>query len=305
MTITRALLVMCLVAPRLAVADAKADAQALFDRGITELKAGNTAEACKLLGASLAKHEDSGTKGALALCQTKLGKLASAWTLWRELAVTAPSEQMKSDAGKRAAELEPRLPRYTVKAPAITGLVVTINGTAVDLSVQIALPVDPGTIEITARAPDHEDWIGTATATEAQTTAIEIPALEPLPKVETPIVPPPRTPRRRTGLLIGLAATSGATIVTGALFGARANSKMNAAESACGGDIANCPGDAFAKATDDYNAAKTAATASTVMFGVGAAALAGTIVVWYLGREQTVTPIAGGDRVGIVLSGRW
>src|SRR5205823_12288581 len=100
-------------------------------------KAGNTEAACKELAASLAKHEDSGTKGALAVCDTKLGKIATAWQYWKDLADTAPNEGLKADAAKNAAALEPRLPKYTVKAPPIAGLVVTVNGSPVYLSVRV------------------------------------------------------------------------------------------------------------------------------------------------------------------------
>jgi hypothetical protein len=197
------------------------------------------------------------------------------------------------------------LPRYIVKTPGIDGLEVTLNGAKVDLSVDVALPIDPGPIAITARAPDHKDWTGTATATEAQTTTIEIPMLVSVPKPPPVKRYIPQRQRQHTGLLIGLAATSGVAIVSGAFLGVRANSKWNAAEEACGGNVASCPGDAFVQASDDYDSAHKAATASSVMFGVGVAALAGTVVVWYLGREHAVTPTVGSDHVGVALSGSW
>src|SRR5262249_12349522 len=166
-----------LLAATTAHADAVGEAQALFDQGIADLRAGNTEQACKELSASLAKHQDSGTKGALAVCDGKLGKIASAWQLWKDLVDTAPSPELKADAARNAAALEPRLPKYVVQAPKVPGLVVTVNDSSVDLSVSVPLPVDPGTVNITAKAPGYKDYAGTAQAAESQTVTIVVPEL--------------------------------------------------------------------------------------------------------------------------------
>lgn len=305
------LLVLALVcAPVLAHADDKTEAQALFDLGIRELKEGKLDDACKHLAASLAKLSDSGTKGALALCSTKQGKVATAWTLWRDLAVTAPTEAMKASAAQAAKELEPRLPKYQIAAkPAVPGLVVTINGARADLSLDVPLPVDPGKMVIVASAPDHHDYTGEATASEGQVTQIEIPDLVAAPRPKPP-APAPSTPApaaKRNWLAIGLVAGGGASLVTGAIFGLRARSLWNDAEQACG-DVDACPGDVFADASDKYASARTSATLSTLLVGVGAAAAIGGGVVWYLGRgkpaERTaVIPSVTRDGAGVTLIG--
>lgn len=296
--------------PLLAHADDKTDAQALFDLGVREMKDGKLVDACKHLAASLAKLSDSGTKGALALCTTREGKLATAWTLWRDLAVTAPNDAMKTSAAQAARDIEPRLPRYQLVAkPEVAGLVVAINGVPIDLSIDVPLPVDPGTISITARAPDHQDYVGEATATEGQVTRIEIPDLAPAAKrpVLPPITPPVATPGKRNWTALGLVAGGGASIAIGAVFGLRAKSQWNAAEELCG-DIDACPGTVFASAKSKYSAARTSAIVSTLFVGVGAAAAIGGGVLWYLQRDKpaertALTPAITRDGVGLVVTG--
>lgn len=298
-------------APLIASADNKSDAQALFDLGITEMKDGKLDEACKHLAASLAKLPDSGTQGALALCTTKQGKIATAWALWKELAVTAPTDAMKSSAAQAASELEPRLPKYQIKTkPATPGLIVKINGTQVDLTVDVPLPVDPGKVAVVASALDHEDWTGEATASEGQVTAIEIPALlgRPKPPPEQPLpIAPPRP--KHNWAAISLFAGGSASLVAGALFGLRAKSLWNDAEDTCG-DVDACPGNVFEDASDKYSAARTSAIVSTLLVGVGAAAVIGGGVMWYVQRDKpsehtAIVPTVTRDGAGIVFTGSW
>jgi hypothetical protein len=298
-------------APVISHADDKSDAQALFDLGVREMKDGKLDEACKHLAASLSKLPDSGTRGALAVCTTKQGRIATAWTLWKELAVTAPTEAMKSSAAQAAAELEPRLPRYQLKdKPAVTGLVVKINGALVDLSLDVPLPVDPGKIAVTASAPDYQEWSGDADAREGQITQIEIPDLVPAPKPK-PIDPPrpPPVAAKRNWTALGLVIGGGASIVVGSVFGLRAKSQWNDAEELCG-DVDACPGDVFTAAKDKYSSARTSAIVSTVFVAAGAAAAIGGGVLWYLQRDKpaertALIPTVTGDGVGLVVSGRF
>src|SRR3954447_2648044 len=96
-------------------ADPHSEAVVLFDQGIKDMRAGKLDKACPELQASLDRVKDSGTKGALARCHGLAGRIASAWLLWRELADTAPTTELRADAAAQAARLEPRLAKYTVR----------------------------------------------------------------------------------------------------------------------------------------------------------------------------------------------
>ena len=167
-------------APLVARAEAPPEATALFDQGIKDMRAGKTDLACKELSASLAAYPDSGTKGALAECDTKLGKLASAWSLWRDLADTAPTRELRADAAARARRLEPRMPRFRIElaAPLAPKETVTVAGQAVvDPTLPVALPLDPGPFTVTAEAPGYTSWSSTFQADEGATTVVPVPAL--------------------------------------------------------------------------------------------------------------------------------
>ncbi|MBX3157559.1 MAG: PPC domain-containing protein [Deltaproteobacteria bacterium] len=165
-------------APRSAAADARTEAVVLFDQAQKDMKAGDYAKACKLLQQSNEKWPDSGTKGSLAICYEKSGKVASAWLMWRQLADTGPTKELRADATKRVEKLAGRVPHVQFKVTAATaGLAVTINGDKLDPNVGVALPIDPGKLAVEATAPGREPWTAELTATEGQTTTIEIPAL--------------------------------------------------------------------------------------------------------------------------------
>jgi hypothetical protein len=308
-----------LCSPLVARADVPAEATALFDQGMKDLRAGNTELACKELSASLAKYTDSGTKGALATCYGKLGKVVSAWSLWKDLADTA-SPADRADAAKRAKALEPRLPRFVVKLQGVTrGLVVTINGNALaDPTLAVPLPVDPGPLAIIAHAPDHRDWTQTLQATEGATTTIEIPALDELPK-SAPIVTPPIAivehgdPRhKRHVLALAVGAVGGVGLIAGAVFGLSASSNFDKAKTDCGGNLDACAPGGLALAQADVSSARSSATLSTIGFGVGGALVTAGAVLWFTApsAEESRTalrlvPSLEPRSAGLVLSGRW
>src|SRR6185436_17251754 len=132
----------------------------------------------------------------------RIGRVVSAWLLWRELSDTAPTAELRADAAAQAGKLERRLPRYTLKlAGATPGLVVQVNGREVAVDVPVAVPVDPGTVAVTAVGRDGErattrSWSQEYTAVEGQTLVIEIPVLEPLPVVRPPKDTRPARPAR-------------------------------------------------------------------------------------------------------------
>jgi hypothetical protein len=306
------------LAPALATAD-DTTAVALHDQGIKDMQAGSLEVGCKELAKSLELAPDSGTQGALATCYTKQTKLASAWTLWKNLADTAPTDGMRTDARALATALEPRLPHFVVKlaAPAPAGLVVTVNGVEIDPSLPVPLPIDPGPLAASAHAPDHASWSQSFTAAEAQTLTIEVPALA--QSAPTPTQPPMPTPtpggmvnvepaghsRHVRGLIVGAAGV--VVLGVGTLFGVQASSKWSDAKTVCGGDIDHCTN--VSGSQGDVNSARTAATESTISFAVGGAAVILGAILYVTAPsdvERTalrVTPSLGSSGAGFVLSG--
>lgn len=312
-----------------AFADSRAEAVVLFDQGIKDMKAGNLDKACPELQSSLDLVKDSGTKGALARCHGLAGRIATAWLLWRELADTAPNARLRADAAAQAGKLEPRLPRYTVAvARALPGLSVQINGKDVATHVTIAVPIDPGTVTVSAVARDGERettrrWTHDFTAVEGQTLAIEVPALEPLPAGAPPVAgtaAPARRPvahddtaarrhrRHVVGAVLGIVAVGVAGGAT--YFGLDARSKYDDAKQTCGGIIDNCAASSVAASQKQVDDARTSATISTIGFGVAGATAVTAIIVWATApslerKHLALAPQLSPDTAGFVLSGRF
>ncbi|HEV7554784.1 MAG TPA: hypothetical protein VGO00_04965 [Kofleriaceae bacterium] len=161
----------------LARADPQTEASALFERGITALNAGDVKTACELLATSLQKWSDSGTKGALAECQTRQGKVATAYALWKDLAATAPTTELRADATENATKLEARLPRVivTVTDPA-DDMSIVVNGSRVEA--RHAQPFDPGPGHVEVTAAGYRPWRQDIVLVEGKTLELAVPVLE-------------------------------------------------------------------------------------------------------------------------------
>ena len=293
--------------------DSKAKAMALFDEGIKEMKAGNYEKACKDFETSNRLLSDSGTRGSLARCYTKLGRIASAWTLWRELADVAPTPELRSDAAAQAKKLEPRLARYTVKvAASVGGLAVRVAGRAIDLSVDVPVPIDPGTYPIEATAPGRTAWKGQLTAAEGKTVEVAVPALAASASASEPRKPvaggKPGRGRRIFGLALAGVGVGG--LAVGGVFGVSARSLNSDAKEICGGDIDRCDPARTSEAQTKIDDARSAATISTVAFIAGGAAVVTGVILFVTApkgerRAVSIAPLVDANTAGVALSGRY
>lgn len=318
----RALLVaLLLAAPTIdrqtASADAKSEAILLFDQGIKEMKAGDYDKACNTFERSIAAYPDSGTKGSLARCYEKLGRLASAWKLWRELADLAPSADLRKDAAAQAAKLEPKIGRYVVKLtnpPA--DLSVTINGQPTQLT-DVPVPIDAGGVIVRAYAAGRKDWSAELTAADGGVLTIEVPELAPAEiekdpdPIRQPPPPPPPPPPSKTRKYVGLGliGVGAGAVIFGGVLGLEARNKFSDAEELCGGSVDNCIADRVGDAQLLVDDARSAGTVSTVMFVGGGAAIAGGILLYITApkaaEKLAVQPLASPGTAGVALSGRF
>src|SRR4051812_36727114 len=150
-------------------------AEQLFNQARDLAKANQWAEACPKFEASLKYDPVLGTRLNLAACYEHIGKIASAWSLYRQavdLATQAGDAKRRDYARRQAASLEPRLPRLVITAPANSppGLLVMRDGTPIDpAALGVPLYVDPGPHEIAASAPGLVTVTQTVTVVEAET----------------------------------------------------------------------------------------------------------------------------------------
>jgi hypothetical protein len=140
------------------------DAQALFDQGLEDMRAGRYKIGCALIKRSLEIDARPGTAFTLAECYSKAGKYASAVELYdRYLALYAalsPEQQAQQQAradisATERTRLVGLVAWLTVNLPrtASAGVVVTLDGEPFSLF-GTATAVDPGPHVFTTRAPD-------------------------------------------------------------------------------------------------------------------------------------------------------
>jgi len=143
------------LAPNTAFAD-EATAEALFQAGKALMEQKKYAEACPKLEASYKLDPGVGTMLNLADCHEKEGKLARAWGEWGDARDQAKRENDKARmdlATRRQKELDPKVPKLTVKVTGPTeGLAVYRDDLQIESAMLgVPLPVDPGAHVITLR----------------------------------------------------------------------------------------------------------------------------------------------------------
>jgi hypothetical protein len=172
------------------VAPQKVAADAAFDEGKRLMAEGKIEAACPRFAESQRLDPASSTLLWLGECLEKTGKLASAWSTFREAASLA-TRQGKADreklARERVAALEPRVPRLVLlpgKAP--DGLVATLDGVEIGRALwKTPLPVDPGAHALVLRAPGRQE-----TTLTIQVRAGDPPRELLFPELST-LAPPP------------------------------------------------------------------------------------------------------------------
>ena len=158
------------MAARAAIAQpANAEAEALFNQGVTLMDAGQLAEACAAFEGSEQRSPAITTLLNLATCRERNGQLATAWGAYVEAEretrsqSDATAQTLHTVAKDHAAKLEPRLSQLTINvAHRVAGLTITRDAATIDESTwNRTLPVDGGNYTITAHAPGYVAWKAT------------------------------------------------------------------------------------------------------------------------------------------------
>jgi hypothetical protein len=265
-------------------------AQALYDEARELVAAEKFEQACPKLKASYELDPAGGTLLNLADCYERQGKIALAWTTFKD-ALEAARRDGKNEriefAIQHIVTLEKRLSRLSVTVPEaarLPGLEVTVDGTPLsEAAYGTALPVDPGAHRIRAVAPGKEAFEKSVEvpSSSAEHLKIDLPTLA--DASGEPLVAPKRSERSSAAAQAAIngPASHGSTARTlgfvagglglvsagvGGYFGLKAFSRWSARNRACEGGCT-----AEAKTAGDE--AESAATVSTISFAGGAAAL--------------------------------
>lgn len=318
-----------LLAASAAHAQNRPAAEAAFRKGKDLLAAGKVADACASFEQSQKLDPQLGTEYNLALCNERLGKLASAWAAFSELSARDSNARRKADAAKRARALEPRLTRMLLTpAEPVPGLVITQDGADVTVLVGVASPVDPGTYQFSARAPGYRTWTQpVAVGGEGKTVKVDIPVLDADPTAPPsapadpaqptpamPIVgetPPARASSSRRWIGLGVGAGGVVSVGVGLVFGLQARNLNNDAKDLCGGSTSSCDPANLDEATDKVDDAKGKGMISNVAVGVGLVAVGAGLYLYLTApsgedeRAAALTPVIGDDQLGFAVSGRF
>ncbi len=322
-----------------------AAAQSLFDDAKRLMKAGRYTEACPKLEESGRLDPGMGTLFQLADCYEHVGRTASAWAAFVELAgrAKAAAQPAREKAARdRANLLEPKLPRLMIRVQmsgpdAIAGLAITRDGEPVG-SAQwgTAVPVDPGEHRIAVSAPGYKSWLSTASLRgDGKTVIVVVPRLEaeaiappPAPPVPVPQpvasearpAPPPPAPvvavdtsrgsaqRTTGGVLIGFGL---AGLATGGAFALASRTTYGASSPHCNGNLCDATG------VQRRDEARTYGDVATIALGAGAAVFIGGVITYVTAPSSTshavpttsrraqVAPMIGPGVTGVSLGGRF
>jgi hypothetical protein len=296
----------------------KALAETLFRQGRTLMGDGKIDDACAKLEGSYRIDPKTGTLTNLAACHEMQGKTASAWAEFSEAAAQAANAHRASIeqvARARAAALETKLSRLSIHLTAPdSSIEITIDGRRiVNEALSTSIPLDPGVHKVTAKLGDAT-WTGEATmAAGPSSSELTIPKLEAVAPKPVDVSPAPVPPRPETpapspapghGREIAAYSALGAGVIgigVGTVFGLMTLSKKSDADALCNSSVCRSQ-----QGVDLQEDARSAATLSTVGFGVG---LVGAAVGLYLfatapkSSSSSVSAMISADRWGI--SGRF
>ncbi len=314
-----------------------AAARGLFAEARTLMEKERYEEACPKFEESLRLDHGMGTQFNLAFCWEKLGRSASAWALFLDVAAAARAgnqPQREAAARERAEALEPKLTRLRI---ALTDPVPDTKVMRDDKEVGraawgTAMPVDPGDHVIVVTAPGKQQWTQDVKVPAASRTfSVTVPTLEdavapvaaesaPEPKAETQTVDTGTQQRSSglsgqqvTGLVLG--GVSVAALATGTVFAIQSNSDNNEALALCRTQTASgdrCDGpDEHERHRKLVADAKRELVLAYVGFGVGAAAAVTGIILVVTGGNDSgqgtfnVSPVFSADFRGAVLNGQF
>jgi hypothetical protein len=264
-----------------------AGAEALYEQARGLMKQGDFAQACPKFKQSYELDAGGGTLLNLAECYEKQGKLASAWSTFREALVVAQRDGRKERveyAKKHLADIEPQVPKIIIEVPSEANepeLTVTLDGAPLGAAAWgVGMPVDAGEHRVTANAP-HRAGYEQRVEISIGSRTLRIPRLSTsagtAQRIDDDVEKKPvreehdESGRRTVGWIVG--GTGVLALGVGTYFGLNALIKWNERKDGC---VAGCTG-AAKTAGDD---AKSAALLSNIGFGVGLVAVGvGTYLV--------------------------
>lgn len=258
---------------------------------------GRPTEACAKLEESQRLDAAMGTRFRLSQCYEAIGRTASAWAGYIEvadLARAAGQDEREKAARARAAQLEPKLARVViaVTTPGLDGLEIRRRDIVIGKAQWgTSIPVDPGRLQIVATAPGKTAWTQEIAVAASASLTITVPTLADALSGGA-LAGPVEEPRsragsgQRTGGIVALGAGLLGMGVGAALAVVAKSDYDDSAGEHCRGSLCDAQG------KDATDAARRLGTAATVVFGVGAAVAVTGVVVWLTAPRSSTTKSA-------------
>ena len=264
----------------------RAMAQSLFEDGRRLMANGDFASACPKLAESQTLDPSGGTLLNLAVCHEKQGRLATAWSDFKE-ALSVARRDNRTDRFEVAQEhlttLEPRVPSLTIRvASAKPDQQVLLDGAPVRAAAWgTPIAVDPGSHRLESSAAGHVAWTGPLELAVAERKVVEVPELAvnagpgttPRATDETKTSAPAEASHSNALGWVVL-GTGVVALGVGTYFGVSALSTQNKVDQECP-TLQSCS----PKGIDLSHDAQAAAWASNIGIGVG---IVGVVVGGYL-----------------------
>ncbi len=294
-------------------------ARALFKEGRDLASTGRYEVACPKFEESRRLFDGPGTDFNLADCWEHVGKLASARTLFLEVAAATHAlgqADRENAARSRAHALDAQVSHLVLRVADHTeGLSLHVNGSSVAWEAESApVAVDPGEVLVEATAPERESWkTKVAIPSEPATIIVEVPQLEGVPpkppdSAEKALPPKPETSasateatsHRVTGLArIGsrttrnvLAGAVAVGAVTAGISWVLFQNKNTRAEGVCPSGT-GCSASDIAQHDDLVSGARTARAIGFVGLGLAAAAVTTGVALYLIGPRRSDDSNAG------------
>lgn len=283
--------------------DAERRAERLFEEAIALAGEGRYADACPRLEESQRLDPGLGTQFNLADCYEHVGRRASAWAAFDEVARQAHAsgkEERERLSRARADALAPTLARLTVRAPSLPSDAVVRRDAAIVAPDTLGrpAPVDSGEHVVEASAPGRAGFRTVVRAVDGSALEVVIPDLAILPPSRG--IPTPNAPDEGLGAqriaAIGVGGAGMIALGIGSAFGVLAITRHDDAAAACPTPT-DCPTESGAQKWTD---ATSAGDVSTVLFIGSGVALAGAAVLWFTAprRGAVSARMGGGPTVG-------
>jgi hypothetical protein len=322
MKVTRgfALLVAALCSGGVAHADVKADQ--LFQEGRKLLDAGDLQGACAKFDASMrADPRAIGTLLNLALCDEKLGRVASAVKLFSEARDRAQEQGLASQqaaAEEHLATLAPLVPHVTLafKDPPPPGTKILIDEEVIPLSQIGDLALDPGERALVVTAPDRVPYEAKFLAERGGKQTVTVPALRRATEIRRI-----ESSQRTVGWIV--AGSGGAVALGGVAFGLVGRKNYNAQfqpytdgagvvhMAPCGKNMQTGKLECDSAGQAKTESARNLGLIGTVVGVVGVAAIAVGGYLWFTAPPSSsehavaIVPAIGPDQVGVAALGRF